>query len=192
MACTEHLSNITSKYHSDPDVYITVAGFMYETYIDINEARRHFTEGLNYYKDYKPIHIEQFAMEVQHLDVTRGSTLKFALFNYQCLRHVYCGQIDFYFILLDKIMLMSQITDILEVVIGYVKNICEQNGFLNVVHVLFCSDMFLEFKDNKLMWQKLAQINEKGFIYDTNSQLIFYSYCDYCIIQLVFTVHNCV
>jgi len=50
--------------------------------------------------------------------------------------------------------------------------------------------MFLEFKHNKLMWQKLVQINEKGFIYNANLQLIYYSYCDYCIIQLVFTVHN--
>jgi len=94
---------------------------MYEEFMDIDEARRHFTEGLYYYKDYKPIHIEQFAMEIQHLDVTRGSTLKFALFNYQCLKHIYHGQIDFYFILLDKIMLMTQVTGILEIVIWYGK-----------------------------------------------------------------------
>jgi len=116
------LDNITLTYQSDPEVYIITAMFMYEECSDIEKARQHFYEGLKYHEDYKRLHLEQFSMEIQHIENTNGSSFEFALENYYSVKKLYKGQMDFHFMLLDRTMMMTRVMNILSVIVEYGKN----------------------------------------------------------------------
>lgn len=69
---------------------------------NIEIARKYYAEGKKHHRNYKPLYLEEFWMEVQHLEDTKGETFQIAIQNYlESVRH-FRYDMEFNFILLDK------------------------------------------------------------------------------------------
>lgn len=96
------MDTLISGYHSDPELYIIAANHEFDDRNDIESARRHFEEGLKYHKNCKMLYIEDFWVEVQHLEKTADDSHAIAIRKYSNLIKCFEGDLQFHFILLDK------------------------------------------------------------------------------------------
>jgi len=100
------------RYHSDPEVYITAATYEFDDRNDVDSARQYFSEGLKYHKNCKRLYVEEFWVEVQHLEKTAGASLSIAMGKYRNLIKHFEGDIKFHFILLDRAIKLSAVREL--------------------------------------------------------------------------------
>jgi len=100
------------KYHSDPEVYITAATYEFDDRNNIESARQYFTEGLKFHKNCKRLYVEEFWVEVQHLEKTAGASLPIAMGKYRDLLNRFEGDIEFHFIILDKAIKLKTVREL--------------------------------------------------------------------------------
>ncbi|XP_003244176.2 uncharacterized protein LOC100568528 isoform X1 [Acyrthosiphon pisum] len=151
--CSNMLDTLMSRYHSDPEVYITAATYEFDDRNDVESARKFFAEGLKYHKNCKNLYIEEFWVEVQHLEKTSGASLPIAIEKYRNLIKFFEGDIEFHFILLDRAIKLSAVRELQ----------------CNVVR-----NMVKKYRHSELMWQKLAKIHFDGFIYHQETEQLHY------------------
>ncbi|XP_027843595.2 U3 small nucleolar RNA-associated protein 6 homolog [Aphis gossypii] len=151
--CSNMLEILMLKYHSDPEVYITAATYEFDDRNNVESARRYFSEGLKHHENCKNLYVEEFWVEVQHLEKTEGASLPIAIEKYRNLIKRFANDIEFHFILLDRAIKLSTVRELQ----------------CNVVR-----DMIKKYKHSELMWQKLAQIHFDGFIYDQKTEQLHY------------------
>ncbi|KAL5237260.1 hypothetical protein ACI65C_004670 [Semiaphis heraclei] len=151
--CSNMLDTLMSRYHSDPEVYITAAKYEFDDRNDVEAARKYFSEGLKYHTNCKNLYAEEFWVEVQHLEKTAGASLPIAIGKYKNLIKRFEGDIEFHFILLDRAIKLSVVRELQ----------------CNVVR-----DMVKKYKHSELMWQKLAKIHFDGFIYHQETEQLHY------------------
>ena len=106
------LNTLMLRYHSDPEVYITAATYEFDDWNDVESARQYFTEGLKYHKNCKSLYVEDFWVEVQHLEKTAGASLPIAMEKYKSLIKRFEGDIEFHFILLDRAIKLSTVREL--------------------------------------------------------------------------------
>jgi U3 small nucleolar RNA-associated protein 6 len=106
------LDTLMSRYHSDPEVYITAATYEFDDRNDVETARRYFAEGLKYHKNCKSLYVEEFWVEVQHLEKTAGASLPVAVGKYKNLIKRFEGDMEFHFILLDRAIQLSAVREL--------------------------------------------------------------------------------
>ncbi|KAL4103959.1 hypothetical protein QTP88_019276 [Uroleucon formosanum] len=151
--CSNMLDTLMLRYHSDPEVYLTAATYAFDDRNDIESARRYFAEGLKYHENCKNLYVEEFWVEVQHLEKTAGASLPIAIEKYRILIKRFEGDIEFHFILLDRAIKLSAVRELQ----------------CNVVR-----DMVKKYRHSELMWQKLAKIHFDGFIYHQETEQLRY------------------
>ncbi|XP_001942643.1 uncharacterized protein LOC100167656 [Acyrthosiphon pisum] len=151
--CSIMLDTLMLRYHSDPEVYLTAATYAFDDRNDIESARRYFAEGLKYHENCKNLYVEEFWVEVQHLEKTEGASLPIAIEKYRSLIKRFEGDIEFHFILLDRAIKLSAVRELQ----------------CNVVR-----DMVKKYSHSELMWQKLAKIHFDGFIYHKETEQLHY------------------
>ncbi|XP_060857382.1 uncharacterized protein LOC132934957 [Metopolophium dirhodum] len=151
--CSIILNTLMSRYHNDPEVYLTAATYAFDDRNDIESARRYFAKGLKYHKNCKNLYVEEFWVEVQHLEKTAGASLPIAIAKYRRLIKRFEGDIEFHFILLDRAIKLSAVRELQ----------------CNVVR-----DMVKKYRHSELMWQKLAKIHFDGFIYHKETEQLRY------------------
>ncbi|XP_060856851.1 U3 small nucleolar RNA-associated protein 6 homolog isoform X2 [Metopolophium dirhodum] len=151
--CSNMLNTLMLRYHSDPEVYITAATYEFDDRNDVESARQYFTEGLKYHKNCKSLYVEEFWVEVQHLEKTAGASLPIAIGKYRNLIKRFEGDIEFHFILLDRAIKLSAVRELQ----------------CNIVR-----DMVRKYRHSELMWQKLAKIHFDGFIYHRETEQLHY------------------
>ncbi|XP_022173261.1 U3 small nucleolar RNA-associated protein 6 homolog isoform X2 [Myzus persicae] len=151
--CSNMLDTLMSRYHSDPEVYITAATYEFDDRNDVESARKYFAEGLKYHENCKNLYVEEFWVEVQHLEKTAGASLPIAIEKYRNLIKRFEGDIEFHFILLDRAIQLSSAGELQ----------------CNVVR-----DMVRKYRHSELMWQKLAKIHFDGFIYHQDTEQLHY------------------
>ncbi|XP_060857109.1 U3 small nucleolar RNA-associated protein 6 homolog isoform X1 [Metopolophium dirhodum] len=151
--CSNMLDTLMTRYHSDPEVYITAATYEFDDRNDVESARKYFAEGLKYHKNCKNLYVEEFWVEVQHLEKTAGASLPIAIGKYRNLIKIFEGDIEFHFILLDRAIKLSAVRELQ----------------CNVVR-----DMVKKYRHSELMWQKLAKIHFDGFIYHQETEQLHY------------------
>ncbi|CAI6357406.1 unnamed protein product [Macrosiphum euphorbiae] len=151
--CSIVLDTLMLRYHDDPEVYLTAATYAFDDRNDIESARRYFAEGLKYHKNCKNLYVEEFWVEVQHLEKTEGASLPIAIGKYRSLIKRFEGDIEFHFILLDRAIKLSAVRELQ----------------CNVVR-----DMVKKYRHSELMWQKLAKIHFDGFIYHQETEQLHY------------------
>ncbi|XP_016658034.1 U3 small nucleolar RNA-associated protein 6 homolog isoform X2 [Acyrthosiphon pisum] len=150
--CSNMLNTLMLRYHSDPEVYIIAATYEFDDRNDVESARQYFTQGLKYHKNCKSLYIEDFWVEVQHLEKTAGASLPIAMEKYKSLIKRFEGDIEFHFILLDRAIKFNAVRELQ----------------CNIVR-----DMFRKYRHSELMWQKLAKINFDGFIYHRETEQLY-------------------
>ncbi|XP_025203220.1 LOW QUALITY PROTEIN: uncharacterized protein LOC112600250 [Melanaphis sacchari] len=151
--CRNILDTIILRYHNDPEVYIIAATYAFDNRNDVDSARRYFAEGLKHHKNCKSLHIEEFWIEVQHLEKTAGASLLIAMGKYKNLIKQFEGDIEFHIILLDRAIKFKTIGELQ----------------CNIVR-----DMVKKYKHSELMWKKLAEINFSGIIYIQKTEQLHY------------------
>ncbi|KAF0763452.1 U3 small nucleolar RNA-associated protein 6 [Aphis craccivora] len=151
--CSNMLDVLMLKYHSDPEVYITAATYEFDDRNNVESARRYFAEGLKHHANCKNLYVEEFWVEVQHLEKTGGASLPIAIEKYRNLIKRFANDIEFHFILLDRAIKLSAVRELQ----------------CNVVR-----DMIKKYRHSELMWQKLAKIHFDGFIYDQETEQLHY------------------
>ncbi|XP_015372258.1 PREDICTED: uncharacterized protein LOC107167629 [Diuraphis noxia] len=151
--CSNMLETLMLRYHSDPEVYLTAATYEFDDRNNIESARRYFAEGLKYHENCKNLYVEEFWVEVQHLEKTAGTSLPIAIDKYKNLIKRFEGDIEFHFILLDRAIKLSTVRELQ----------------CNVVR-----DMVKKYRHSELMWQKLAKIHFDGFIYHQETEQLHY------------------
>ncbi|XP_060844936.1 U3 small nucleolar RNA-associated protein 6 homolog [Rhopalosiphum padi] len=151
--CSNMLNTLMLRYHSDPEVYITAATYEFDDRNDVDSARQYFSEGLKYHKNCKRLYVEEFWVEVQHLEKTAGASLSIAMGKYRNLIKHFEGDIKFHFILLDRAIKLSAVRELQ----------------CNIVR-----DMVRKYRHSELMWQKLAKIHFDGFIYHQETEQLHY------------------
>lgn len=88
--------------HSDPNVYITAATFVYANSSDIKATRRFFANGLKYHENCKDLYAKEFWVETQHIEDSDGASMPIALKKYKHLLECFKGDMEFHFTLLDS------------------------------------------------------------------------------------------
>ncbi|VVC35172.1 Hypothetical protein CINCED_3A024145 [Cinara cedri] len=151
--CSKMLDTLMARYHTDPEVYITAATYEFDDRNDVETARRYFAEGLKYHSNCKSLYVEEFWVEVQHLEKTAGASLPTAIGKYRHLIKRFEGDMEFHFILLDKAIQLSAVRELQ----------------CNVVR-----DMVKNYRHSEYMWQKLAKIHFDGFIYHHETEQLHY------------------
>ncbi|XP_026817863.1 U3 small nucleolar RNA-associated protein 6 homolog [Rhopalosiphum maidis] len=151
--CSNMLDTLMLRYHSDPEVYITAATYEFDDRNNVDSARRYFAEGLKHHENCKNLYVEEFWVEVQHLEKTEGASLPIAIEKYRNLIKRFEGDIEFHFILLDRAIKLSAVRELQ----------------CNVVR-----DMIKKYRHSELMWQKLAKIHFDGFIYHQETEQLHY------------------
>ncbi|XP_022174977.1 uncharacterized protein LOC111036958 isoform X2 [Myzus persicae] len=151
--CSNMLDTLMSRYHSDPEVYLIAATYEFDDRNNVESARRYFAEGLKYHENCKNLYVEEFWVEVQHLEKTAGASLPIAVEKYRNLIKRFEGDIEFHFILLDRAIKLSTVRELQ----------------CNVVR-----DMVKKYRHSELMWQKLAKIHFDGFIYHQETEQLHY------------------
>ncbi|XP_025203204.1 U3 small nucleolar RNA-associated protein 6 homolog [Melanaphis sacchari] len=151
--CSNMLSTLMLKYHSDPEVYITAATYEFDERNDVELARQYFAKGLEHHKNCKSLYVEEFWVEVQHLEKTADASLSIAMGKYKNLIKQFEGDIEFHFILLDRAIKLSAVGELQ----------------CNIVR-----DMVNKYRHSELMWQKLAKIHFDGFIYHQETEQLYY------------------
>uniref|UniRef100_A0A2H8TXJ3 U3 small nucleolar RNA-associated protein 6 n=1 Tax=Melanaphis sacchari TaxID=742174 RepID=A0A2H8TXJ3_9HEMI len=151
--CSNMLDTLMSIYHSDPEVYIIAATYEFDDRNNVESARKYFAEGLKYHTNCKHLYVEEFWVEVQHLEKTAGASLPIAIEKYRNLIKRFEGDIEFHFILLDRAIQLSAVRELQ----------------CNVVR-----DMVKKYRHSELMWQKLAKIHFDGFIYHQETEQLHY------------------
>ncbi|KAL5237589.1 hypothetical protein ACI65C_004999 [Semiaphis heraclei] len=151
--CSNMLNTLMLKYHKDPEVYITAATYEFDDQNNIESARQYFAEGLKYHKNCKRLYLEEFWVEVQHLEKTAGASLPIAMEKYRNLIKRFEDDIEFHFVLLEKAIKLSAVRELQ----------------CNIVR-----DMVNKYRHSELMWQKLAKIHFDGFIYHQETEQLQY------------------
>ncbi|KAL4104476.1 hypothetical protein QTP88_019774 [Uroleucon formosanum] len=136
------------RYYNDLEVFITAATYEFDDRNDVKSARQYFNEGLKYHKNCKSLYVEEFWVEVQHLEKTAGASLPIAMGKYRNLKR-FESDIKFHFILLDRAIIRELQCNIVR-------------------------DMVRKYRHIELMWQKLAKINFDGFIYHQETEQLHY------------------
>lgn len=113
------MSTILSRNHSDPEVYIAAATFVYTNTSDIEAARRYFADGLKYHKCYKNLYTKEFWVETQHIEDSGGASMPIALKKYKNILQCFKGDMEFHFILLDYATRFSTVWELQYHVIRY-------------------------------------------------------------------------
>lgn len=106
------LETLMLRYHSDPEVYLTAATYEFDDRNNVESARRYFAEGLKYHENCKNLYVEEFWVEVQHLEKTAGASLPIAIDKYRNLINRFEGDIEFHFILLDRAIKLSTVREL--------------------------------------------------------------------------------
>jgi len=161
--------------HDDPEVYKLAALFEYSKMDNIEAARLYFSEGLKYHKHCKILHIEEFDLEVQHIEHTDGQSLPIALRKYKNLVKCFEGDLEFHITLIDKALQFNTVWELQYHVVRYKINFRAFNRLGSRILAsifLLHRDMFVEYKHDERMWKKLAEINFEGFIFDYDNELI--------------------
>ncbi|XP_015367522.1 PREDICTED: U3 small nucleolar RNA-associated protein 6 homolog [Diuraphis noxia] len=144
------LDGIMDSSHSDPEIYITGAQHAFNDCNDVESARRYISNGMKFHEDFKKLYIEDFWIEVKHLNQTGGSSLQTALNKYNCIIQHFKDDINLHFDLVD-ITLDNHIK-------------------MTQLQCIVIRDMVNQYRKNELMWQKLAKIHLKGFVYNYDTE----------------------
>lgn len=167
------LRKLILKKHSDPEVYIVAALFEYQKMSNIESARLYFLEGLKYHKSCKRLHIEDFGLEALCVKDTDGDSLPIALNKYKNMIKCFKGDIDFHFNLIDKALTFYRIWTLQYEVVRYIKyNLLCILAIYCFLNYLLYRDMFVQYKQNERMWQKLSKITFAGYVYDIDSEVM--------------------
>jgi len=95
------LDGIMDSSHSDPEIYITGAHHAFNDCNDIESARRYISIGMKFHGDFKKLHVEDFWIEIKHLNQTGGSSLQTALKKYSRIIQHFKDDINLHFDLVD-------------------------------------------------------------------------------------------
>lgn len=166
-----------SNKHNDPEVYKLAAIFEYSKMGNIEAARLYFSEGLKYHKHCKILHIEEFDLEVQYIELTEGKSLPIALRKYKNLVKCFKGDLEFHITLIDKALQFNTVRELQYHVVRYKINfrVFNRLGSRIIVSIfLLHRDMFEEYKHDERMWQKLAKINFEGFIFEYDKEKLMF------------------
>lgn len=96
------MDEVTSFIHTDPEMYSVAAHHAFEDCNDIVSARQYISIGKKYHGECKNLYIEEFWIEVQHLDLTGETSLQTTLDKYNQMIEKFKDDIHFHFHLLDK------------------------------------------------------------------------------------------
>lgn len=108
-----------SNNHNDPEVYKLAALFEYSKMCDVEAARLYFSEGLKYHKHCKILYIEEFNLEVQHVEHTNGQSLPIALSKYKNMVEYFKGDLEFHITLIDKALQFNTVWELQYHVVRY-------------------------------------------------------------------------
>jgi len=89
------------SYHSDPEIYLAGAHHAFNDCNDIVSARRYISFGLQFYEDLQKLYVEDFWIEVKHLNKIGVTSLQAALTKYNFIIQHFEDDIDLHFDLVD-------------------------------------------------------------------------------------------
>ncbi|XP_003247432.1 uncharacterized protein LOC100569611 [Acyrthosiphon pisum] len=146
------LDDIMDSFHSDPEIYITGAHHAFDDFNDIESARRYFSFGIKFHEDFKKLYIEDFWIEVKNLNQTGDTSLQAALTKYNYIIQHFKDDIGLHFDLADTVL--------------------DEHIKMTQLQSIVIRDMVNKYRRNELMWQKLAKIHLKGFIYNFDKDIL--------------------
>lgn len=81
-----------NSYHSDPNIYVTIAQHAFEDCNDIESSRRYFSIGMEFHEDFQRLYLEDFYIEAKYFIQTGCSSLQTVLKKYnRIIQHFkYC------------------------------------------------------------------------------------------------------
>lgn len=113
------LNKYILTYNDEAEVYSVAAMFVFEELCDIEKARQYFLEGMKYHKDIKGLYIEQFWMEILHVERTACYSYKNIIENYKKLIHYFQGDVQFHIDLLNLAIKMPRATELVYHIVRY-------------------------------------------------------------------------
>lgn len=93
--------------------------FVFEELCDIEKARKYFAEGLKHHKNIKLLYIEQFWMEISHVERTACYSYKNIIENYKKLINHFQGDMILHFQLLNMATMRPRVTELLCLIVRY-------------------------------------------------------------------------
>jgi len=108
------------SFHNDPDIYITGASHAFDDCNDIVSARRYISYGIKYHEDLKKLYVEEFWIEVKHLNQTGDTSFQAALAKYNFIIQHFKDDIELHFDLVDTALDKHiKITHLQSIIIRY-------------------------------------------------------------------------
>ncbi|CAH1737584.1 unnamed protein product [Aphis gossypii] len=145
---------LMSKKNCDSNLYITAATYQFEHH-DIEAARNFFNEGILKHKNDKNLRIEQLWVEIQYLEDRKGEyPCQVAIQKYKETINYFQGDIVLHITLLEKSL---------------------QFKTMRSLHSAIISDFVELYKENDLMWKKVAELASEGLTYYHDQNLFEYT-----------------
>ncbi|XP_050438690.1 uncharacterized protein LOC126844489 isoform X2 [Adelges cooleyi] len=142
--CSKLLSTLVMQKQNDPELYLIAAELEFNKLNNIEQARLYYEKGIHEHSQSKELRLNEYRMEIQHLHRIKHNNFFKWHEKYLAAIYDFKNDINLHIELLDASLILQ----------------------FDGLNSLIVSDLIHFYKDNELLWHKLARMQLNGYSYN--------------------------